>query len=820
MRRPIAAWRVARALATLSVACAVLAVPVAAQARSSVQLSAVVAKKKPASLVTFTGRGGTRAGAKVAIERKIGKRWTTIAHGRAGKHGRFALTWITPSRASRVTVRAKLGHTVSRSRRFRILAPKKGAKTVKVSPRTQIISPSAVQAVPAPGKPGRVTLAGGNDVAVGKIVVVGQGADSPNGFLGKVTKVDQQGGQTVVDTVPATLLQAVPEGSVDLVAKSAPGSRAVLRASPISCEGSVGASITPSVTFSAGLHFTADWSTLHGGLQSASLTATAGVDASVQAAITAAGSCSLKQRTLFTIKGPSFDGFVGPVPIVMTSNLTVFLDANASAQASLSTSADAGFAASAGVAWSKGKGFSPIGTFMPHFAFNPPTLSAGASAAVTISPTVDVLLYGVVGPEVALHTGIEFNADTTADPWWTLDIPVDVTAAITIPPLDLTSPELTIYQHSFPIADAGGPFGFTPTPPSNVATPPGRLAGGYQHSCALRSSGAVACWGANEHGQLGSAGAGSSTPVAVSGISDAAAIAAGNDHTCALRVAGGVMCWGANESGELGTSGGDSATPEAVSGISNATAIAAGATDSCALLQTRRVECWGANDQEQLGDGTPGGSSSPEMVDGITTATAIASGSFHACAVLADQTVRCWGNNADGSLGDGTSNPTDVSVAVSGIANAVAVAAGADHSCALLATGTISCWGSNGDGQLGIGALSSGSDVPVSVSGITNAVAITAGAGHTCAVLATGALDCWGANDDGQIGDGGMPMDRAVPVPVSAITNAIAVTGGLFHTCALLQTGALDCWGLGDSGQLGNGMSSTESTPVPVTGFP
>jgi alpha-tubulin suppressor-like RCC1 family protein len=802
-------------------ALAVVAFPAAAQARSSVALSAVAAKKQPNSLVTFKGRAGSRAGAKVAIQRRISGRWSKIAGGRTGKHGAFALTWITPSGAAHVTVRAKLGRHVSSSRRFRILAPKKGATKVKVSKRTRIISPAAVQSVPTPGKAGSLTYAGGNDVQPGQIVVIGQGPNTPAGFIGRVTTVAQKSGKTVLTTVPVTLLQAVPQGSVHLVAKSPPGSRvAEPRASAITCEGSVGASITPSVTFGTSLDLEASWSGLS--LESASLTASASLDASVQAIIQAAGSCTLKQRTLLSIKGPSFDGFVGPVPVVMTSDLKVYLDASASAQASLSTSADAGFVATAGVGWDSTHGFAPIGSFTPHFTFTPPTLSATASAAVNITPTVQVLFYGLVGPQVALKTGIEFDADATADPWWSLDIPVDVTASIAIPPLDLESPELEIYHHDFPLADAGGPIGGGPSPPvNNIAYAAGSVAAGANHSCALRSTGAVACWGSNASGQLGRAGGSSNTPVAVSGVADATAVAAGFDHSCALRVAGGVVCWGDNTGGDLGNgpSSGTSATPVAVSGISTATAIAAGTTHSCALLASGRVECWGANDQHQLGDGGTGGSPTPDLVDGVKTATAIAAGTVHSCAVLKTGSVVCWGSNDSGELGNGTQNPTTSPVAVSGITNATAVAAGANHSCALLATGAVMCWGDNAFGQLGNGAQPTDSLTPVPVSGITNAIGISGGGADTCAVLATGAVDCWGRHD--AFGNSGpVPSDGPTPAGVAGIANASAVAGGLEHSCAKLQAGGVQCWGLGLDGELGNGLNANQPTPVAVTGFP
>lgn len=817
------------ALVALCVAVTGFVLPAAAQARSAVTLNAVAAKKKPTSLVTFSGRAGARAGARVTIQRLIGGSWRTIAAGRTGRRGKFALTWMTPSRASRVVVRATLGNLVSASRRFRVRAPAKGAPKVVVSPKTRVISASVVKSVPAPGRSGTLTYAGGNDVAVGQILVIGQGRDTPNGFLGRVTAVHQSGGQTVVSTAPATLLQAVPTGSMHLVTPTVTASRAHIAKGTITCENDSGISITHDVTFGAGLDLEAQWSGLK--LQSASLTASASFNASVQAAITLAGSCSLEKRALLSIKGPSFDGFVGPVPIVMTSNLTVYFDASASAQAQLSTDANAGFSASAGVSWTRGVGFKGIRSFVPHYGFDPPSLSASADVQANVTPTVDVLFYGLAGPQVALQTGIDFSADTTQNPWWALTIPVNLTASIAIPPLDLTSPALTLYSHSFPLANAGGPFGtvYHPPPPvHNVATPSTSLAAGYDQSCALRSSGAVACWGANSQGELGNTTHNpSNTPVAVSGITDAAGIVADNYHTCALRVGGGVLCWGSNGSGEFGNGspGGNSSSPVAVTGISNATAIAAGATHSCAVLSDGTVNCWGANDQNQLGEGDNDPSPVPIAVSGISSATAIASGTFHTCALLSNGTVSCWGNNSDGSLGDGNENPTAVPVAVSGLSNVIAIAAGTNHSCALLSNGTVWCWGQNGHGQLGNG-MNNPSSVPVQVSGITNATTIAAGWAHTCARLSTGAVSCWGYNNYGQLGNGtagastGTGTDSNNPVPATGISTATATTGGAEHSCALLTTGGLDCWGYGVDGELGNGANAIASTPVTVTGFP
>ena len=87
------------------------------------------------------------------------------------------------------------------------------------------------------------------------------------------------------------------------------------------------------------------------------------------------------------------------------------------------------------------------------------------------------------------------------------------------------------------------------------------------------------------------------------------------------------------------------------------------------------------------------------------------------------------------------------------------------------------------------------------------------------AVLADGSVQCWGLNDNGQLGNGNTTKALA-PVIVSGITTATAVAAGGSHSCARLSGGTVQCWGLNIYGQLGNNSTTPQfKTPVLVSGI-
>lgn len=202
-----------------------------------------------------------------------------------------------------------------------------------------------------------------------------------------------------------------------------------------------------------------------------------------------------------------------------------------------------------------------------------------------------------------------------------------------------------------------------------------------------------------------------------------------------------------------------------------------------------------------------------------TTAVALELGDQHACAITPARTLVCWGNNTDGQLGDATDvrriRPTPIA-APTGVDQ---LALGSTFSCAR-AAGEIWCWGSDSYGQLGDGAVGGERHTPLRVPGIAGAIDVSTGMGHGCAVLADHTVRCWGLGDSGQLGHG-MTDRSPTPVTVVGLADATQVAAGAQHTCALRATGAVVCWGENLNYQLGDGVGSTmrTSTPVPVVGI-
>jgi O-glycosyl hydrolase len=278
--------------------------------------------------------------------------------------------------------------------------------------------------------------------------------------------------------------------------------------------------------------------------------------------------------------------------------------------------------------------------------------------------------------------------------------------------------------------------------------------------------------------------------------------------------------------------------------LSNVESLASSVDGYCTVLSTGKLDCWGYNLDGSLGNGTTAfpdngyGYDTAQPVTGITNATAVASDNEGYCAVLSSGGIDCWGYNLFGEVGNGaTGGPDsdygyDAPQTVTGITDAIAVTSdgyGGGY-CAILSSGGVDCWGDNSDGELGNGTTGgpdgeSGYDTPQAVTGISDATSVVTDEAGYCAVLSTGRVDCWGDNSDGELGKGttGGPDGESgydTPQAVTGITDAKAVVSDEVGYCAVLSTGGIDCWGDDSDGELGNGIvGSYDNTPQAVSGI-
>jgi alpha-tubulin suppressor-like RCC1 family protein len=367
----------------------------------------------------------------------------------------------------------------------------------------------------------------------------------------------------------------------------------------------------------------------------------------------------------------------------------------------------------------------------------------------------------------------------------------------------------------------------TPSPTSIVplVLHAAAISSGEKHTCVVTDLGGVNCWGNNEHGQLGNGTmVNSNIPVEVKGLENVKAVAAGWAHVCVLTREGGVKCWGYNKNGELGNGKTvDSSVPVEVNGLSSGVASIATKEDhTCAVTEEGAVKCWGYNEFGQLGDGTRTTRSVPVDVQGLAgKVTVAAAGLSHTCVLSTGGGVKCWGNNQDGQLGFGQAveyrfTAVDVTDLDSGV---IGISAAGGQTCALRTGGGIRCWGNNKYGQLGDGTAEI-RNVPVDVDGLSQGVGrVVTGWNHTCAVMGNGELKCWGWNYYGQLGDE-TKATQSRPVNVRRLMeDAVDVAPGWAHTCAVTAAGGVKCWGLNDSGQLGDGTNLDSIVPLSITGL-
>jgi alpha-tubulin suppressor-like RCC1 family protein len=214
---------------------------------------------------------------------------------------------------------------------------------------------------------------------------------------------------------------------------------------------------------------------------------------------------------------------------------------------------------------------------------------------------------------------------------------------------------------------------------------------------------------------------------------------------------------------------------------------------------------------------TDGGTDSGGDASIVVPTQRIGLGYDFSCALSDGGAVRCWGSNGSGQLGfrDAGLDTSSTPVTVMGINDALAISAGSDFACALRPGGVVTCWGSNYYGQIGPGTDAGNAYEPVAVPGINDATMIAVGDYHACALRSsTKKVVCWGRNNDSQLGNGDAGPASNMPVEVDGVSDAVAVAAGGSVGCVIKTDKSALCWGRNDSGQLGRGGTDLTNSAV------
>jgi hypothetical protein len=218
-------------------------------------------------------------------------------------------------------------------------------------------------------------------------------------------------------------------------------------------------------------------------------------------------------------------------------------------------------------------------------------------------------------------------------------------------------------------------------------------------------------------------------------------------------------------------------------GTGSVAELTAGYDTTCAVRTDGRIFCWGA-----------GHGMAPVEVVSSRDATHVAVGEAHACASRSTGGVICWGSDEFNQIEAGSARMDSASaISIGSFTDAIGVVAARRHSCALLSTGRVWCWGYDRQGQVGDGSASSSftpTETPGEVTTVTGAIALDGDGSHTCALDSGGTVRCWGNWDTGS-------AYSAVPLPVVSLSDATTIASGRFGytaNCAIRATGTIACW--------------------------
>lgn len=337
------------------------------------------------------------------------------------------------------------------------------------------------------------------------------------------------------------------------------------------------------------------------------------------------------------------------------------------------------------------------------------------------------------------------------------------------------------------VLDPGVKYSFVSTGIEVIAYAP--------HSCGVTTANEVKCWGGDSgYGRIGVGKSWSNyyLPTASDPSVTYSKVFAGSINTCGLTLAGLPKCWGSSLNSQSLSLPNVISTPTLIYPERNFKSIWL-TTGGCAIDSADKAWCWNSPDNTNAPE-------SQLIRRNSSTTYKIATSS---CEIQLDGVLRCYqsGNwvaldfgTTYKSLTEGGTNP---------------------HFCGITSSDQLKCWGSNNFGQVG---NNSTVDVasPTIIDGGNTYLKVSAGMVHTCAIDTNNKIKCWGFGTDGRLGDG-TNTQRLVPTLISDGSNYSDISAGYTHTCGIISTtGQLKCWGYNDSGQLGNGNTTQQASPVAI----
>jgi alpha-tubulin suppressor-like RCC1 family protein len=203
-------------------------------------------------------------------------------------------------------------------------------------------------------------------------------------------------------------------------------------------------------------------------------------------------------------------------------------------------------------------------------------------------------------------------------------------------------------------------------------------------------------------------------------------------------------------------------------------------------------------------------------ITGGAVSSQLALGPDSSFALATSGALWSWGGNAFGTLGNGQSGGAQPIPAVVNSQSWVHVASG-DHACAIDSSSNLYCWGRNENGQLGTGGTAEPAQpTPIPQPATSTWTAIATGIEHSCGINQLGTF-CWGLADTGQLGNGVTSQRNFLsPQQLKPSVIFVDVTCGGYYTCALANDQHAWCWGSGIYGQLGVGGIGVIATPTQV----